>query len=50
MFVEPEAPADVEEIEDRLIDAGWSVLRLHPDQDWLAQVRRHPYVFGEGRV
>ncbi|MCB0927820.1 MAG: DEAD/DEAH box helicase [Mycobacterium sp.] len=50
VFVEPEAPADVEEIEDRLIDAGWSVLRLHPDQDWLAQVRRHPYVFGEGRV
>ncbi len=50
VFVEAEPPGDAGEIEDRLMDAGWSVLRLHPGEDWLAQVRQHPYVFGEGRV
>jgi hypothetical protein len=26
------------------------VLRLRPGEDWLARVREHSYIFGEGRV
>ncbi|WP_059015767.1 DEAD/DEAH box helicase [Mycobacterium sp. M26] len=50
VFVEDTVPEDADEVEDALNDAGWSVLRLHPDQDWLAKVREHTYVFGEGRI
>jgi ATP-dependent helicase YprA (DUF1998 family) len=50
VFVELAAPHDAADIEDQLIDAGWSVLRLHPGEDWLAKVREHSYAFGEGRV
>lgn len=50
VFVESTPPDDANEVEDRLIDAGWSVLRLSPTDDWLARVREHSYVFGEGRV
>lgn len=50
VFVEESAPPDAEEIEEMFNDAGWSVLRLHPGEDWLARVREHSYVFGDGRV
>ncbi|MGH3491827.1 MAG: DUF1998 domain-containing protein, partial [Sciscionella sp.] len=50
VFVEPVPPEDAGEVEDRLMDAGWSVLRLHPGEDWLARVRKYPYLFGEGKV
>ncbi len=50
VFVEESTPPDADEIEDLLNDAGWSVLRLHPGEDWLARVREHSYIFGEGRV
>ncbi|CAG7641698.1 DEAD/DEAH box helicase [Rhodococcus opacus] len=36
--------------EDRLLDAGWSVLRFRHDQDWLALLRRNTDVFGKGRM
>ncbi|MCV7261131.1 DEAD/DEAH box helicase [Mycobacterium shimoidei] len=50
VFVEPGLPENADEVEERLIDIGWSVLRLHPGEDWLARVREHSYVFGEGRA
>ncbi|WKG04631.1 DEAD/DEAH box helicase [Mycolicibacterium sp. HK-90] len=50
VFLEQDRPQDADEVEDRLIDAGWSVLRLHPGEDWLAKVREHSYAFGTGRV
>ncbi|TXH28368.1 MAG: DUF1998 domain-containing protein [Mycobacterium sp.] len=50
VFVETEPSVGAGEIEDKLMDAGWSVLRLHPGQDWLAQIQQHAYAFGEGRV
>jgi hypothetical protein len=50
VFVEKVLPDDADEVEDRLIDGGWSVLRLHPGEDWLARVHEHSYVFGEGRL
>jgi len=34
--------------EERLIDAGWHVVRLRYDDDWPAVARRHPSVFGAG--
>ncbi len=36
------------EAEDRLCDAGWSVIRVRYDDDLAAVTRRHPSVFGEG--
>lgn len=50
VFVEESTPADADEVEDMFNDAGWSVLRLHPGEDWVARVREHSYIFGEGRV
>jgi len=50
VFVEDDAPEDADEVEEKLNDAGWTVLRLHPGQDWLTSVREHSYVFGEGRA
>lgn len=35
--------------EDRLMDAGWSVLRFRYDGDWIGQVRERVDVFGDGR-
>ncbi len=37
------------EAEDRLVDAGWMVLRFPHDGDWAATVAEAPSVFGEGR-
>ena len=50
VFVEDDAPEDADEVEEKLNDAGWTVLRLRPGQDWLNSVREHSYVFGEGRA
>ena len=50
VFVEEAVPPDADEVEDMFNDAGWTVLRLHPGEDWLARVRQHSYVFGDGRV
>jgi ribosomal protein L37AE/L43A len=50
VFVESEPPGDAGEVEDKLMDAGWSVLRLRPGEDWLAQIQQHSYAFGKGRV
>lgn len=35
--------------EERLIDAGWSVLRFRYDDDWEAIIRKRSDVFGTGR-
>ena len=35
--------------EDRLMDLGWSVLRVRFDDDWTTVVERRPSVFGAGR-
>jgi len=32
--------------EERLIDLGWSVIRIRYDEDWEAVVARHRSVFG----
>lgn len=50
VFVESGPRGDAGEVEDALMNAGYSALWLHPGEDWLTQVRRHSYVFGEGRV
>ncbi len=50
VFVEDAAPSDAAEVEDRLMDAGWAVLRLHSGEDWLARLRDYSYAVGEGRV
>lgn len=50
VFVEEASPTDADEVEDMFNDAGWTVLRLHPGDDWLSRVREHSYVFGEGKV
>lgn len=34
--------------EDRLLDAGWHVLRVRFDDDWSEIVTEHPSVFGQG--
>lgn len=34
------------EAEERLLDLGWSVVRIAHDADWAAVVARHPSVFG----
>jgi ATP-dependent helicase YprA (DUF1998 family) len=38
------------EAEERLIDAGWCVIRVRHDDDWSAVVARYPSVFGAGRT
>ncbi|MFF4024042.1 DEAD/DEAH box helicase [Nocardia elegans] len=48
VFVDESADADPE-LEDRLIDVGWSMVRLSTGDDWLARLREHAYVLGEGR-
>ena len=35
--------------EDRLMDLGWSVVRVGADDDWAAIVAGRPSVFGKGR-
>lgn len=45
VFVEDASPPDSDQVEELLNDAGWTVLRLHPGEDWLARVREHSYVF-----
>ena len=35
--------------EDRLVDIGWSVVRVRYDHDWAATVSRYPSVFGQGK-
>ncbi|KWW97648.1 DEAD/DEAH box helicase [Carbonactinospora thermoautotrophica] len=35
--------------EDRLVDAGWLVVRFRYDDDWSEILRRYPNVFGPGR-
>ncbi len=34
--------------EDRLLDAGWHVVRVRHDDDWSSVVKLHPSVFGQG--
>uniref|UniRef100_UPI002453F381 DUF1998 domain-containing protein n=1 Tax=Nocardia carnea TaxID=37328 RepID=UPI002453F381 len=48
VFVDDQATLATD-IEDRFIDIGWSVLCLAADDDWLAKLREHSYVLGEGR-
>ena len=36
--------------EERLIDAGWTVIRVRHDGDWGAVVARFQSVFGPGRA
>ncbi|WP_454198091.1 DEAD/DEAH box helicase [Nocardia sp. Marseille-Q1738] len=48
VFVGPNVISD-DDAEERLTDLGWSTLWLHPEDDWLAKLRDHAYVLGEGR-
>lgn len=34
--------------EDRLLDAGWNVVRFRYDDDWALKLAAHPSVFGSG--
>lgn len=34
--------------EERMLDAGWSVIRIRYDDDWALKVAKHRSVFGEG--
>ena len=36
--------------EDRLLDCGWSVVRVRHDDDWAAVVGDRPSIFGRGRA
>ncbi|WP_342372514.1 DEAD/DEAH box helicase [Propioniciclava soli] len=36
-------------VEERLLDAGYSLVRFTHDEDWLAKLRERADVFGEGR-
>jgi superfamily II DNA/RNA helicase/very-short-patch-repair endonuclease len=42
----PEAKAHDAELTERLEDAGWTVIRFHHDQEWMAQFARFTSVFG----
>lgn len=35
--------------EERLLDAGWNVIRVRHDDDWPAKLASHPSVFGRGK-
>ncbi len=37
------------EAEERLLDAGWDVIRFRHDDDWSEAVSKYPAVFGPGR-
>lgn len=53
IFVGEHDADDVErgdEAEDRLLDVGWSVVRVGLSDDWADAVRRRPDVFGAGRL
>jgi hypothetical protein len=43
---EPDQMREDEEINERLILAGYVVVRLHHQADWAAIVRKHPDIFG----
>lgn len=49
VFLDEQTPADVAEVEEQLMDIGWSALRLSAGEDWEAALRKHAYAFGEGR-
>lgn len=38
-----------EEAEDRLLDAGWTIIRFRYDEDWDAKFRDYADVFGKGK-
>jgi superfamily II DNA/RNA helicase len=48
-----DSPAQAErdlDAEDRLIDLGWTVIRIRHDDDWPAAVAKFRSVFGDGRA
>jgi superfamily II DNA/RNA helicase len=49
VFLDEQTPSDAADIEEQLIDIGWSVLRLRIGEDWVSELRKHAYAFGEGR-
>ncbi|OBI45205.1 DEAD/DEAH box helicase [Mycobacterium colombiense] len=49
VFLEEQTPADVADVEEQLMDIGWSALRLRAGDDWVSSMRKHTYAFGEGR-
>ncbi|MFL0173407.1 DUF1998 domain-containing protein [Mycobacterium sp. SMC-13] len=49
VFLDEQTPVDAGQVEDTLIDIGWSVLRLKVGEDWVNKIRQHAYAFGEGR-
>jgi len=38
------------EVEQRLLDAGYSFLRFRQGEDWVTQIRQHAELFGEGHA
>ncbi|MBX9386923.1 DEAD/DEAH box helicase [Streptomonospora nanhaiensis] len=38
-----------EEAEERLLESGWSTVRVRYDDNWTEVIRRYPSVFGPGR-
>ncbi|WP_428372822.1 DUF1998 domain-containing protein [Mycolicibacterium sp.] len=49
VFIDEQTPVDADQVEDTLIDIGWSVLRLKVGEDWVSKIRQHAYAFGKGR-
>ncbi len=56
VFVDgPHHDDDVQRLRDetaaeRLVDLGWSVVRVHHDEDWQAHANRHTWLYGPGRT
>jgi len=44
----PSATASDEEINNRLLEAGYLVLRFHHKDDWVEKIKHYPDVFGGG--
>ena len=45
---EPQRSRDAE-IDERLSNLGWTVVRVRYDGDWLATAKTYRWVFGPGR-
>jgi len=49
VFLDERTPVGVADVEEQLMDIGWSTLRLRAGEDWVSALRQHAYAFGEGR-
>jgi superfamily II DNA/RNA helicase len=49
VFLDDRTPENIADIEEQLMDIGWSALHLRQGEDWVSALRKHAYAFGEGR-